>query len=189
MFVKVRYSVMMMKADQSCLVILDVQEKLAPVMHDPRRVIAGCTILLHAAARLNVPVLITEQYPKGLGPTMIDLREMAPQYVTIEKISFSAASEPSFLARLETVGRRQLILAGIETHVCVLQTALELKEKGWDVFVVGDCCSARRAESEAMAHERLRTAGIHLVNREMVLFEWLEKAGTPEFKELQALIR
>jgi len=180
---------MLMKADQSCLVIVDVQEKLAPVMDDPRRVIAGCAILLRAAGLLGVPVLISEQYPKGLGPTMVDLRELAPEDAYVEKTSFSVADSPEFMERLRNLDRKQVILAGLETHVCVLQSALSLKAQGWDIFVAADSCSSRKAESEVLAHERLRTAGVHLINREMALFEWLETSEHPEFRELQSLIR
>lgn len=180
---------MLMKADRSCLVIVDVQEKLTPVMDDPRRVINGCTVLLRAAARLDIPVLIAEQYPQGLGPTMFDLREYAPEGATVTKTSYSVTEEPAFVERLDALGRDQVIMAGIETHVCVLQSALSLVDMGKEVFVVADSCSSRKPQSEELAHVRMRTAGVHLANVEMVIFEWLGKAGTPEFKELQALIR
>ncbi len=182
---------MRIKADQSCLVIVDVQERLAPVMADPRKVIDGAARLAAAAARLGVPALVSEQYPKGLGPTMIDVREILPdEDAYVRKTAFSCVGEPAFMAKFEGVGRRQAVIAGIEMHVCVMQTALDLKEKGYDVFVVVDACGSRFSTDEETAKLRFAAAGIHLVTIEMAIFEWLERSGTPEFKDItKTLIR
>ncbi|HVI51571.1 MAG TPA: hydrolase [Candidatus Sulfotelmatobacter sp.] len=180
---------MLIQRDHSALLIVDVQEKLAPVMTDPRRVIHNCSLLLRAAQRLEVPALVSEQYPKGIGPTVVDLREWCPEGGVVEKTHFSCAAEPGMLARIKDLHRRQIVVAGIEHHICVLQTAIGLKSLGYDVFVVADACASRKAESEALARSRLRQEDVVLVSVEMVLFEWLHKAGTPEFKELSALIR
>jgi nicotinamidase-related amidase len=182
---------MRIKADQSCLVIVDVQERLAPVMADPRKVIDGTSRLLAAAARLEVPALISEQYPKGLGPTMVDLRKIMPEEdAYVQKTSFSCAGDPAFMAKFEGLGRRQAVIAGIEMHVCVMQTALDLKEKGYDVFVVVDASGSRFPLDEETAKLRFTAAGIHLVTIEMVIFEWLQRSGTPEFKDItRSLIR
>ena len=180
---------MVLERDKSCLLIVDVQERLAPVMSDPRRVLHNCTLLMRAAQRLEIPILVSEQYPKGLGPTMVDLRPHIPEEGAMPKLHFSAAADEAILAKIESFGRRQVVVAGIETHVCVLQTALDLKAGGYDVMVVADACAARRVESEQMAWSRLRQCGVELLSVEMALFEWMHKAGTPEFKELSALIR
>lgn len=182
---------MRIKADQSCLVIVDVQERLAPVMADPRKVIDGAARLAAAAARLGVPALVSEQYPKGLGPTMIDVREILPdEDAYVQKTAFSCVGEPAFMAKFDGIGRRQAVIAGIEMHVCVMQTALDLKEKGYDVFVVVDACGSRFSTDEETAKLRFASAGIHLVTIEMVIFEWLQCSGTPEFKDItKSLIR
>ena len=180
---------MLLERDRSCLLIVDVQERLAPVMSDPRRVLNNCALLMRAAQRLEIPILVSEQYPKGLGPTMVDLRPYMPEEGGLPKMHFSAAADDAILARLHGLGRGQVVIAGIETHVCVLQTAIDLKAKGFEPLVAADACASRRVESEQMGWSRMRQCGVELLSVEMVLFEWLHKAGTPEFKELSALIR
>lgn len=182
---------MRLAASQSCLIVVDVQERLAPVMGDPRKVIDGAARLAAAARRLGVPTLISEQYPKGLGPTMIDVREVVPEEdAYVQKLDFSCCGEPEFMAKFAALGRRQVVLAGIEMHVCVMQTALDLKDKGFDVFVAVDACGSRFPSDEEVAKLRFAAAGIHLVTIEMTIFEWLERSGTPEFKDIsKTLIR
>jgi nicotinamidase-related amidase len=175
---------MSLKVDQSCLVIVDVQERLAPVMADPRKVIDGAARLVAGAKRLGVPTIVSEQYPKGLGPTLFDVRTLLEDDDIVEKSAFSCVGEPDFMDKLDASGRRQVVVAGIEMHVCVLQTCLDLKAQGYAVYVVVDACSSRFAEDEATAKIRLSSAGVQLVTQEMVLFEWLGKAGTPEFKDI-----
>jgi nicotinamidase-related amidase len=180
---------MLMRAESSNLLIVDVQERLTPVMSDPRRVISGCALLMRAARRLEIPVIASEQYPKGIGPTVFDLREWLPAEGAIPKLHFSCADEPALMDRLTATGRRQVVMAGIEAHICLLQSAIGLKEKGYEPFVVVDASASRRPENEAAAWLRLRQAGIATVSAEMVLFEWLRVAGTPAFKELVALVK
>lgn len=157
------------------------------------RLMANLTILLRAAHPLGVPVLASEQYPKGLGPTVPEIAALLtpPGGVAdvIEKSHFSCAAEPGFADRLGTRERDQIVIAGIEAHVCVLQTALELRESGWSVFVVADACSSRTPASADLAMARLRQHGVDVVGTEMVLFEWLQRAGTPAFKTLSPLVR
>jgi nicotinamidase-related amidase len=180
---------MLMRAETSGLLIIDVQERLAPVMTDPRRIIHNCGLLLRAAKRLAVPSVVSEQYPAGIGPTVVDLRDWLPPEGAMAKKHFSCVDDPALMHRLADCGRRQVIIAGIEAHICVLQTALGLRDKGYDVFVVADACGSRRVESEQLAWSRLGQAGVHLVSLEMVIFEWLGAAGTPQFKELVALVK
>jgi nicotinamidase-related amidase len=180
---------MLLKAERSCLLIVDVQERLLPVMEHPRRVIAGCAVLMRAAERLSIPTLVSEQNPKGLGPTIIDLRELAPSGSVFSKMSFACTGEMEFLERLGALGRKQVVVAGIESHVCVTQTALGLKASGYEVFVASDACSSRRPESYDAAMRRMIAAGIDLVTVEMAVFEWMGKAGTQEFKDLLPLIK
>ena len=155
----------------------------------PTTIIARTAILLAAAGRLGVPVVASEQYPQGLGHT--DERLALPEGGrTFAKLAFSAAARPRDRAPTsQGLGRRQLVLCGMETHVCVLQTALGLQAMGWDVAVAADAVGSRHAERRQLGLERMRDQGIAIVDSEMVVFEWLGAAGTPEFKELSRLIR
>ena len=180
---------MVLDRNRSCLLIVDVQERLAPVMSDPRRVLHNCGLLMRAAQRLGLPITVTEQYPKGLGPTMVDLREYIPERGAFPKLHFSAAADQDILAHIKGLGRDQVVIAGIETHVCVLQSALDFKSRGFEAMVVADACASRRIESEQMGWSRMRQCGVELLSVEMALFEWMHEAGTPEFKELSALIK
>lgn len=176
---------MLMNRDKSLLLIIDVQERLAPAMDSPREVITGCAHLVGVAKRLGVPFIITEQYPKGLGATMIDIRQEAGENVTyLPKLDFSCVRDENIFAAIENSGRKQIILAGIETHICITQTAIDLKAAGYDVFVVSDACASRVQTQNILALQRLMKNGIDVVTAEMVMFEWLEKAGTDEFKEI-----
>ncbi len=176
---------MLMDRDNSLLLIIDVQERLAPVMDSPREVINNTAKLLAVAKRLNIPFIITEQYPKGLGATMVDLRQIADDKKNYyEKLEFSCAKNEEIFKEVETSGKKQIIIAGIETHICITQTALDLKSRGYDVFVVSNACSSRDALQNVLGLQRMSKNGIDIVSSEMVFFEWLEKAGSEEFKEI-----
>lgn len=175
---------MLLNLDESLLLLIDVQEKLIPAIVDKDKLIDRCSWLLKLAARLKVPVIVSEQYPKGLGATIEPLRTLAGEAQTIEKVSFSCMQEPNFLKCLERHQRKQLILIGIEAHVCVLQTALELHQSGYAVFVVVDAVGSRNTLDFKYGLKRMKQAGIQLITAEMVFFEWVKKAGTPEFKAL-----
>ncbi|BAE50190.1 hydrolase [Paramagnetospirillum magneticum] len=180
---------MLIEAPRSSLLIVDVQQGLAPVMSDPRRVYRGCILLLRAATRLGLPVVLTEQYPKGLGATSGEVMEWAPEGAVMEKLHFSCAADEAILARLKGTGRDQVVIAGIESHICVLQSALGLLAAGFKPVVVADACASRDPANYQAAMARLAAAGVGVVTVEMVIFEWLHRAGTPEFKELSALIK
>lgn len=184
---------MLLTASRSQLVAVDMQERLAPAVQDGEAVARRAGILLRAAAALQVPVTVTEQYPKGLGPTVASVAGLVPPgSAVLPKMEFSAARNPAIadrLAALRGEGRDQVVLCGMEAHVCVLQTALVLRENGFGVFVVGDAVSSRAHPSVSAACARLLHAGCHWVTTEMVVFEWLEQAGTDEFRALSALIR
>ncbi len=180
---------MQMIGNASCLLIVDVQERLIPVVHSPRSVIVGCATLMQAANIIGCPIVVSEQYVRGLGPTVGNLRSLAPQDSCLEKTSFSCASDESIMTRLSSFGRRQVVMAGIETHVCVLQSALGLRENGFEVFVVAEACSSRRPESERAALARMVMCGVHVVTTEMVFFEWLGSKNHPAFKEVQQLVK
>lgn len=180
---------MLMKADQCCLLVIDVQERLAPAMHDANRVTANTAVLMQAAARLGVPALVSEQYPKGLGATVPELAQLTADGMTAEKVSFSCLGDAGYTARFRDLNRPQAVVCGIEAHVCVLQTVLDLLERGVPVYVVADATASRTPENAAAALQRMGANGAQIVTTEMVVFEWLGRAGTPEFKELSALVK
>jgi len=174
---------------RSLLLVIDVQERLAPAIAEGGARIARTRLLLEGARRLEVPVLATEQYPKGLGRTVADLLPWPAGTEVFEKIAFSAVREPAFADRLAARERDQIVLCGMESHVCVLQTALDLLARGFAVFAVADACGSRRPESHELALARLRQEGARVVNAEMVLFEWLERAGTQTFRAISRLVK
>ena len=181
---------MLLRADQSLLVVIDIQERLLPAMSDPAAVEAGAGRLMKAARRLGVPLLVTEQYPRGIGPTVPALAALATRDETVEKIHFSAAEEPAVRAQLALMGpRRQAVLCGIEAHVCVLQSALGLAAGGWSVAVVEDAVASRRIADRDAGLRRMAAAGVTIATTEMVLFEWLQRAGTDQFRDLLKLIK
>lgn len=175
---------MLMTANSSSLLIVDVQEKLCPVMDDPRSVIHNCGRLMKGAERLGVPVTVSEQYPKGLGPTMVDLRDLTAATNVLEKTSFSCAAAPNIMERLVSLERRKVIVAGIEAHVCVCQTALGLLEQGYEVFVVADAVNSRHPADMKTGLARMQASGVKVVPTESVLFEWLGDASHEAFREI-----
>jgi nicotinamidase-related amidase len=174
---------MLIDAKQSSLLVIDVQERLLPSIDDWQRTLDAAIWLVQVAKRIGVPVLASEQYPKGLGHTHPDLLAELPAGVMAEKIYFSCAPE-SCLTPLAGSDRPQVVVCGTEAHVCVLQTVLDLKAAGKDVFVVADAIGSRAPENKALAIERMRQHGIEIVSCEMVAFEWLRVAGTPLFREI-----
>lgn len=180
---------MMLSRSRSVLLVVDVQDRLAPAIHDGGAVLGRIETLLRAAGRLGVPVAATEQYPRGLGRTVAGISALLDPGAIVEKIHFSAAEEPGFVERLRGHDRRQVVVAGMEAHVCVLQTALGLATAGFDPFVVADAVGSRTAADKALGLERLRGEGVRIVSTEMVVFEWLHRAGTPEFKDVVNLIK
>lgn len=174
---------MLIKPDQSTLLVVDMQDKLLVHVHDWQRTLDHVIWLARVAQKLAVPVLASEQYPKGLGRTQVDLAALLPAGAIAEKSHFSCVAAQC-LANLPGADRPQVVICGIEAHVCVLQTALELLEQGREVFVVADAVASRRPDDCARAIERIRDNGIDIVTREMVCFEWLQQAGTPLFKDI-----
>nr|HAT8713027.1 isochorismatase family protein [Legionella jordanis] len=174
---------MLLERNKSCLVLVDVQEKLAPLVKNAQYLMERCEWLLRLAADLNVPVLLSEQYPKGLGSTLEPLKNLI-EGGPIEKVHFSCLREPFFAKKLKALSRTQIVLIGIETHVCVLQTGMDLKDEGYEVFVVVDAVSSRSELDIKYGLKRMKQAGIQLLSSEMVFFEWVEQAGTAEFKSL-----
>jgi nicotinamidase-related amidase len=180
---------MLIKADQLCLIVIDVQERLVPAMQAPARVIRNSQTLMTAATRLDIPMLLTEQYPKGLGRIVPELQDLAKGGKVLEKMHFSCMNDPIFAAEFKALERRQAVIVGMEAHICVMQTGVNLMEQGYEIFVVTDATSSRTLESEKACLDRLSAAGAGTVTTEMVVFEWLGRAGTPEFKDLLKRIK
>jgi nicotinamidase-related amidase len=172
---------MLIRAEKSTLLLIDLQQKLHPAIHQNEQVLAHSLWLTRLAQRLGVPVICTEQYPRGLGGTLPELRALLPDAALREKVHFSAVAEGN-LFDAEGGARGQFVVAGTESHVCVLQTVLDLLEAGRAVFVVEEAVGSRRATDKALALERMRGAGAAIVSREMVAFEWLQRAGGEEFR-------
>ena len=178
------------EAATSQLVVIDIQEKLAAAMKPQVReqVLRNTAILCEAANALNIPIVRTEQYPKGLGPTESQVTEHLDQ-PAIEKTCFSCYRAPEFIDQLRENARRQILLTGMESHVCVMQTAAQLSEHGYQVFVMEDAICSRHKQHHKNALARLRQAGIQVIMTESALFEWLRDAKHEQFRELSKLIR
>lgn len=174
---------MLMSAERSALLVVDVQERLLPHIYEWQCVLENVLWLVGVAGRIGVPVMATEQYPRGLGHTAPGLAALLPTDAMAEKIHFSCVAD-ACLNDLSGNGRPQIVVCGTESHVCVLQTVLELREQGKDVFLVADAVGSRKPADKALAIERMRQHGVEIVSREMVAFEWLRKAGTPLFREV-----
>jgi nicotinamidase-related amidase len=174
---------MLIDAKRSALLLIDVQERLLGGIHESEALVNNCRWLMQVAKLMEVPVLASEQYPKGVGPTIGTLREMLPDEDFVAKTEFSCVDAESCNERIRQLDREQIVICGMEAHVCVLQTALRLREEGKTVYVVTDAISARNANDTAVAIERMREEGVKLVTREMVGFEWIRRSDAPQFKE------
>jgi nicotinamidase-related amidase len=180
---------MLVSAADSLLLIVDIQKRLAPSIRNIDGVVEHASALLRAAVRLEIPILFTEQMPGSLGPTIEEVRRLAPDAACIAKAHFNAAAEPSVLAAVNRVDRRQIVVCGTEAHVCVLQTAFGLKSLGFNPIVVCDAIGSRKPADFEAALRRFDFAGIATVSTEMVLFEWLQRADTEEFRDVLPLIK
>jgi nicotinamidase-related amidase len=183
---------MLLDRSRSQLLVVDVQERLLPAMHEGDRMVENCAVLMQAAHRFGIPLTISEQYPRGLGPTVARLDNVKGDAPVLEKMHFSCAAHTGLGTRVRgfaSEGRSQLVICGIEAHVCVLQSAVGFAGGGLNVFVAADATTSRKPESAELARMRLAGAGVTVVTTEMAVFEWLHMAGTPEFKDLSKLIK
>ena len=180
---------MLMDKDAAALLVVDIQARLAPAVEGAERIIGRTRLLLEAAGRLGVPVIASEQYPRGLGRTDERLLPLPADAAVIDKTSFSCLREPRLRAHLDRLGRSQIVVCGMETHVCVLQSALDLRHAGWDVFVAADAVGSRTVANRQLGLDRMRDRGVDIVDSEMVVFEWLERAGTEDFRAMAPLIK
>lgn len=179
----------MLVTDESVLIIVDVQGKLARSMADRETLFDNLQRLIKGAGALGLPVLLAEQIPQKLGPTIPEVADLLPGLEPITKTSFSCAGDPGFMASLEALGRKQLLVAGIEAHVCVYQTAVDLCGTGYAVDVVEDAVASRSAANKAVALRRMSALGVGITCTEMALFELMGSSEHPAFRQIQALIR
>jgi nicotinamidase-related amidase len=184
---------MQMKQKMSQLLVVDLQDKVLAPIPNNHQIIETTVKLIKAAKTLDVPITVSEHYPKTFGHTVRSLREtLGDGAPTVEKLYFSCVKDEALRHHFEEnrdMGRGQVVMAGIETHVCIGQTALDLLADGYEVFLVADATGSRSQASTDLAIDRLRQAGVIVVHSEMVLFEWLEKAGTADFKALLPLLK
>jgi nicotinamidase-related amidase len=183
---------MSLERERTALVVCDVQERLFPVMDADHReeVMRNVKVLATSARRLRVPILVTEQYPKGLGHTLQELLDiLGPDVEPLAKVAFSCCGIGAFRTRLEATGARHVVLTGIEAHVCVLMSTLDLIALGYTVFVAADAVTSRTQANWRLAMDQLRQAGAVVTATETVLFQLLRQADTDEFRELARLIR
>jgi isochorismate hydrolase len=179
-------------SQDSVLLVIDIQQQLGSAMPGKvlNRVVSNSALLSRSADLLQVPVFSTEQYPRGLGPTVDEIAEALPENAqSFEKTVFSCSQADGFSDALARSRRNQVILVGMEAHVCVLQTAIDLRMDDFDVYVVEDAICSRRLENYQNALERLRQLGVHVVSAESVIFEWLEDARHEHFKAIQKMLR
>jgi nicotinamidase-related amidase len=176
-------------ADNTVLVLIDYQERLFPVMYEKERLLTNVLKLVKGTAALELPIIVTEQYPKGLGPTLPEIKGLIPGFTAVEKVCFSCADEAAFMERLGGLKRKQVLVAGIEAHICVYQTAAALAGAGYQVEVVSDAIASREAENKAVTLARLGQAGITITSVEMALFELLKVAKGDKFKAISAIVK
>ncbi len=169
--------------------IIDIQERLFPVMWEKEKLLKNCQVFIRGMAQLGIPVNVTQQYTRGLGETIEGIKNVLPDFEYIEKREFSCCDEPAVIEKLNQQQAKNILICGIESHVCVLQTAIDLKENGFNPVVVMDGVSSRTPESIEIAKERFRYEGIMMTSVESVLFELTRTSAAPEFKDISKLVK
>jgi len=175
--------------NDTMLLIIDIQERLAVVMKEKDKVVKNTQHLIELAKMIHIPVVVTEQYPKGLGRTIAELQSAIPGYKPIEKTAFDCCGEPSFLSEIKKLGKKKIIVTGMETHVCVLQTTTSLLQAGFVTHVVEDAICSRTKENWKTGIAFMHDAGAIVTSTETVLFQLLKVAGTEEFKKISQRIK
>ena len=180
---------MRIQKDDSAFVIIDIQDRLFPHINDNEKVAEKCATLIEGMQILGVPIIVTEQYVKGLGQTIPKIQSVLENYDPIEKMTFSCCGTGAFNIKIEEHYKENIIICGIESHVCVLQTALDLVEAGHRPIVVVDAISSRSPLDKEVALKRMQEEGIRLTTVESILFELCKTSGTEEFKKVSSLVK
>ncbi len=175
--------------EDTAAVIIDIQERLYPHMAEAEDLLIHTGILIRGLNTLGIPLVLTEQYPRGLGTTIPEIRTLLDEVRPVEKIAFSCCDEPGFMSRLAALSRKFIIIAGIESHVCVLQTCLDLFERDYVPVIIEDCVSSRKLSDKQNAIYRMRQEGALVSSYESVLFELCRFAGNDEFKAISKLVK
>lgn len=175
--------------DETIAIIVDVQERLFPVVYNNSELAEKIVTLIQGLKALEVPIILTEQYKKGLGETIEPIKALLPEAVYTEKIAFSCCDEPNFVAEIEKHSSKYVLLVGIEAHICLLQTAIDLKSKGYQPVVIEDCVASRDPENKRVAITRLIQEGVLISSMESILFELCRRAGSDTFKTISKLIK
>ncbi len=178
-----------LSVQDSVLVVVDIQERIIPKIFGQQTVISNAVTLIKSAKILNIPIIVTEQYPKGLGSTIPEIKDLITPWQPIEKIRFSCFGNSDFSKKLKELKRDSIILCGIESHVCITQTALGGLKSGYSVFFVKDAISSRTENNRETGFERMAQAGTIPTSTEMVMFELLKEAGTDKFKQMVSMIK
>lgn len=179
----------MLTKEETVLVLIDIQGKLAQIVDESERVIDCISKVVQGVQALQLPIIWLEQYPKGLGPTVEEVARHLEGLKPIEKITFSAYDTPAFVEQLEATGRRKVLLAGIETHICVYQTAAHLLANGYEVEVLADCVTSRTAGNRDVGIQKMLQLGAKLTSVEMALFEMQQVAKGESFKYISNLVK
>ncbi len=179
----------MLQIHNCCLVVVDVQGKLAQLMYDKQALFKNIQILIKAAKILDIPILWCQQCPDSLGPTVPEIAQLLAGNEPIDKAAFSCCGSEEFNARLNELARQQVLLCSIEAHVCIYQTAVDLLRKGFSVDVIADAVSSRTAENKQIAIKRMAKQGVNISCTEMALFELLKTAEHPQFKQIARLVK
>ena len=180
----------MLEIENSIVVLIDIQDRLVGMLNKQEPVVKASSILLSAANIMNIPIVLTEQYPQGLGKTVPALTvDMTEDNVVIEKTSFSAVQTPEFIEKIRSLGKKNIIIGGIETHICVYQTVADLIKEGFNVVVAKDACASRSTDCFKTGLVLMKDLGAQISNVETILFELLRTSKNPYFKPVQALIK
>ncbi len=180
---------MRITTDNTIGMIIDIQERLFPVMFEKEKLLGNCLVLIQGLSELNVPLIVSQQYTKGLGETLPEIKSAIQDFKYYEKRDFSCYDEQSIFDRISELNAKNIIICGIESHVCVLQTAVDLKEAGLNPIVVMDCVSSRTKENLELAKERFRFEGIMMTSYESILFELTRSSKAAEFRAISKLVK
>ena len=179
-----------LNAEESLVLIIDIQERLLNAIFNKEIVAKKSAIIAKAADILGIPVIVTEQYPKGLGSTVVDIKNNLNEgSLFFEKTAFSKLNDEEIYNKIKASQKRQIVIFGIETHICVNQTITALIKEGYDVSVIKDACGSRTEAEYHAGLDRMKENGAHILTTEIALFEWLKGAKHPKFKEVQSLIK
>jgi len=179
----------MLELDDTVLTIIDIQGNLAHAMHEKESLFKSVKQLIKGFTAFEIPIILTEQNPKGLGSTLPEIMELLPNVTTIPKMSFNCCDEKAFMESINTLGKRQVVIAGIESHICVYQTSAALLEMGYGVHVVADAVASRFSDNRKLALKKMERMGAIMTGVEMVLFELLKTAEHEKFREIVKIIK